>query len=364
MSLNERESAILYAVVSEFIATGEPVGSRTLSNRYGLELSAATIRNVLADLEEKGYLTQPHTSAGRMPTPLAFRLFIDALMRIRRLREEDSERIRELFSSPMGPEARLREAGRLLSELSGNPAVIVRARGEVRRLQRVRFIATKPGELLAVLVFEDSTVENRFIALEGAIDAATLERLHGLLDEGTNGRTLVELSAHLAGLAARASDEIGALGVLGGSLLEGTLVGQKSDPEVIVEGTRTLVDSAENPARLRELMAALDDRKQLVQLLERTAVSTRVEVFLGEERSGERAPFNLVAAGYGREDAGMAGALGVLGPTRMDYPGLVPLVGAMAQALSQELRGGAVGRGTGPETPDPGPSIDRGSTRG
>src|SRR5580692_333792 len=148
-----RTRKILFAVVTEFIASGGPVGSRTLARKYGLELSAASIRNVLSDLEEEGYLKQPHTSAGRVPTDQALRLFIDTLMEVRVVTPEEHRkmgvRFAEIYSQAGDP---LREAGRYLSELSGAAAVIAAPRRELRSLSQLRFIPTRPGQLLAVLV--------------------------------------------------------------------------------------------------------------------------------------------------------------------------------------------------------------------
>lgn len=161
--LPKRARSVLYALVTEFIETGEPVGSRTLSKRSGFSLSPATIRNVLADLEDSGYLAQPHASAGRVPTAAAFRLFIDALMKQRPLPEDEVNRISEHVTElPRGPEF-LKGTGRLLSDLSGAPAVLIRLRSDQRTLVKVRFIRTRPQEILAVLVCSDGTVENRFL---------------------------------------------------------------------------------------------------------------------------------------------------------------------------------------------------------
>src|SRR4051812_8080521 len=165
--LGSRSRRILFAAVTEFIATGDPVGSRTLARKYGLDLSAASIRNVLADLEEAGYLKQPHTSAGRIPTDKALRVFIDTLMEVRAMAPEEQARlgarVSEIYALADDP---LREAGRYLSELSGAAAVIAAPRRELRTLSQLRFIPTRPGQLLAVLVFSDGAVENRFIQIE------------------------------------------------------------------------------------------------------------------------------------------------------------------------------------------------------
>ncbi len=190
--LPKRARSILYAVVTEFIAAGEPVGSRTLVKKYGLDLSAATIRNVLADLEDAGYLTQPHTSAGRVPTEKAFRLFIDALMRVRQLSDDEATRIGELFSEMQPGVQLLRETGRLLSDLTGTAAILMRPRIESRMVVKVRFIPTRPGEVLSVIVLSDGTVENRFINVDGALNDSDLERLHAMLEEGIGGRSLAD----------------------------------------------------------------------------------------------------------------------------------------------------------------------------
>src|SRR6185369_17391550 len=188
--LSQRAKQILYACVTEFVATGEPVGSRTLSKK-GIELSPASIRNVLSDLEELGYLHQPHTSAGRVPTDKAFRLFIDAMMEVRELTELENARILHRFAEiEPGPNF-LRETGKLLSELTGTAAVVVSPKAETLTLKHLRFISTLPGELLAVLVMTDGTVQNRFLKTD--VTDAELQKIHNLLDDVIEGRSLGEL---------------------------------------------------------------------------------------------------------------------------------------------------------------------------
>ncbi len=156
--LSPRAKQILYACITEFVATGEPVGSRTLSKRAGIELSPASIRNVLSDLEELGYLHQPHTSAGRIPTDKAFRLFIDAMMEVRELTHAENALLLQRFSTiEPGPNF-LRETGKLLSELTGTAAVVVSPKHETLTLKHLRFIRTLPGEILAVVVMAILTI--------------------------------------------------------------------------------------------------------------------------------------------------------------------------------------------------------------
>lgn len=325
--------------MTEFIASGEPVGSRTLTKKYGFDLSPATIRNELKDLEDEGYLTQPHTSAGRVPTERAFRLFIDALMRVRELPNQDAARIRELFDTVQPGEDLLRETTELLSDLSGVPAVLLQARSDQRKVQKVRFIPTRPGELLSVLVMTDGTVENRFIPVDPGVGAAQLDRVHNLLDELVEGRTLQDVREHLKRLAREQRDELHGLQKLGESLLGAAVEGATRSKDIIVAGVSRLVDGpgAVDAGRLKDLMLALEDKEELLRLLDRILESPEVQVFLGEDTSRMVGhPVSVVAAPYRRGDAA-GGALGVVGPRRMDYPFLVPLVGATAAAMSRAL---------------------------
>src|SRR5580704_14129207 len=189
--ISGRARQILYAAVTEFVETGQPVGSRTLSKKAGLDLSPATIRNVLSDLEDAGYLQQPHTSAGRVPTDKAFRLFIDALMERRELSPDDAARIRLGFSRLEPGDDFLRETGKLLSDLTGTVALVISPRADTLTLKHLRFIRTNPGELLAVLVMANGTVQNRFVASQ--VTDSDLLRIHNLLDDVIEGRTLGEL---------------------------------------------------------------------------------------------------------------------------------------------------------------------------
>ena len=339
-TLTKRARSVLYAVVTEFIATGEPVGSRTLAKKYGFDLSAATIRNVLADLEDSGYLQQPHTSAGRVPTSAAFRLFIDALMRVRQISTHDAAKIAEWFEDLAPGSDILRETGKLLSELTGVPAVLARPRIETRTLLKVRFIPTKPGELLSVLVLSDGTVENRFISVDKPLSESELERLHNMLEDVAEGRTLAAIREHFANTAKERRDQLALLNELGVSLFSAAIEGGGRSTDVLIEGQSLLLDNPEfsDANHMRDLMRTLQDRERLVLLLDRTLASSRVQVFLGDETSEAMgSPVSLVAAPYRDSQGVPSGAVGIIGPTRMDYPGLIPLVGATAEAMSTAL---------------------------
>jgi len=340
--LTIRSRKILLAVVTEFIATGAPVGSRTLARKYGLDLSAASVRNVLADLEDAGYLKSPHTSAGRIPTDRALRLFIDTLVEVRPLAPEEQaklgKRVAEIYAMADDP---MREAGRYLSELSGTAAVIAAPRTELRALSQLRFIPTRPGQLLAVIVFADGTVENRFIQIEEQPSEPELTRIHNLLADVIEGRSLGEVRDLFA---RRLADERVALDALRRRAFELASratadVARRND--VVIEGQGRLIDLPEytDASRLKKLLRALTDREDLLRILDKVIAAGAVTVFVGSE-AGELGDgdLSLIVAPY-TERGRVAGTVGVLGPTRMDYAKVMPLVDATAAALSEALGG-------------------------
>jgi heat-inducible transcriptional repressor len=337
--LSRRERAILTAVVTEFTATGEPVASRTLAKKYNLDLSPATIRNVLADLEDQGYLSQPHSSAGRVPTEAAFRLFIDALLRLQRLSSDDASRISNALVGLSPGAAMLRSAGRVLSDLTGVAAILVRSPVPERTLAALRFIRTFPGELLGVIVLSDGSVENRFIQVEAGPSEQELERLHNMLEGVVAGRTLGDVRDYFSAKVSEQRDEVRALQQVGVQLLEAAMDAAGERPEVIIEGQTRLIarpefDTAEV---LRNVVRVLDEREQLVELLNQIIETDRVQVFLGKETAQRTGVgVSLVAAPYqslGRP----GGAVGVIGPIAMDFSSVIPLVSATADAMSAAL---------------------------
>jgi heat-inducible transcriptional repressor len=334
--LSQRAKQILYACITEFVATGEPVGSRTLSKK-GIELSPASIRNVLSDLEEWGYLHQPHTSAGRVPTDKAFRLFIDAMMEVRNLTDEENAQILHRFSEiEPGPNF-LRETGRLLSDLAGTAAVVISPRAETMTLKHLRFIRTMPGEVLAVLVMSNGTVQNRFIKAEGDIQENDLQKIHNLLDDVIEGRTLGDLrelfTRRLQTDRVQADSMKKRAFELGEAAVSGAAI---AGADVVIEGRAKLLGlpEFENNAGLKDVVNALDEAEAIVRLIDATVAATGSAVVVGRE-AGDLAGGQLAIVGAAYRNHGRnAGSVGVIGPTRMDYPKVVPLVTATANAMS------------------------------
>jgi heat-inducible transcriptional repressor len=341
--LSARARHVLYHCVTEYVATGEPVGSRTLAKRSGLDLSPASIRNVLSDLEELGFLRQPHTSAGRVPTARAFRLFIDALMHVRAPTTEEEAAIRDTFSAFEPGQNVMRETGKLLSELTGTAAVVLAPRAETLVLKQLRFLRTGPDEVLAVLVMTNGTVHNRFLTV--TVTEAELLRIHNLLDDVVEGRTLGDLrelfERRLQSERVQHDELRSRAFALGGAAVEEAALGQTN---LVIEGQDRLLEKPEfdDPGHVRRLVTALDAREKLIKLLD-LAMQAKGggHVVVGEETEdlggGQLAIVGAPYTALGQA----AGTVGVIGPTRMDYPRVVPLVAATALAMSEFMGRGA-----------------------
>lgn len=332
-----RARKILYAVITEYVASGEPVGSRTLAKRYGLNLSPATIRNVLADLTEAGYLTQPHTSAGRTPTERGFRVFVDALIQVRQVTADDREaileRMRELRP---GVDDLVREAGRLLATIAGAAAVVTRPRSDTEPLSLIRFMVLRPGELLALVITKAGAIQNRVIPAPD-IDDSELERLNNYLEEKVPGRTLHEVRSNLAAEV----DDARELSNRARAIIAAATAGSDAPGEVVIEGHTVLFDRPEfsDPEKIRRYLRTFEEKEQLLSLLDQTLAAGGVQVLIGSETELEDVPdISLISANYRRGGIN-AGAVGIIGPTRMDYGKLVPLVGFTAQVMSDVLDG-------------------------
>jgi heat-inducible transcriptional repressor len=333
--LSHRARQILYAAVTEYVATGEPVGSRTLSKKAGLDLSPASIRNVLSDLEEMGYLMQPHTSAGRIPTDKAFRLFIDALMERREVSPDEHAKILRRFHDMSPGEDIMRETGKLLSDLTGTAAVVVSPRAETLTLKHLRFIRIGADELLAVLVTSNGAVQNRF--LKAKVSEAELTRIHNLLDDVIEGRSLGDLrelfERRLATERVQHDELRRRAFELGGAVVAEA---SNQTADVVIEGQAKLLERPEfaGVGGMKQVVSALDEREHLVKLLDATMQAKGTMVMVGME-AGELGGGHLAIVGASYSEHGRtAGTLGVIGPTRMDYPKVVPLVTATASAMS------------------------------
>lgn len=349
MALDERHRRILFAVVTEHIASGKAVSSRCIAKRYAINLSPATIRNVLSDLEEAELLHQPHTSAGRVPTDAGFRRFVDAMATAGEI--SDAHRtalLRRLQDLEPGADA-VRETGQLLSRLTGTATIIAQPTVAEATLDQLRFMRLSGGRTLAVLVTRSGVVENRVVVTEVAVDDHSLERVNNYLDGLVGGQTLAAVRDQLAVRLASEEVQYQTLRKQAQQMVEATVDGQMERARVVIEGQGALFDRPEfgDAEKIRRYLNAFEEKQKLLELLEQTLLTDGVQVFIGSEAALDDVDDISVISSPYRRDGARVGSFGIVGPTRMDYRKYVPLVGFAADVLSDILDGRQPGSSRG-----------------
>ncbi|CAG1014798.1 Heat-inducible transcription repressor HrcA [Rhizobiaceae bacterium] len=345
-ALDSRSREIFRQIVDSYLKDGEPVGSRSLSRLLPQSLSPATVRNVMSDLEQLGLIYAPHISAGRLPTQKGLRFFVDAFMEIGDLSDEERRVIEaQVKASGSAPslEHMLTEASQMLSGLSRGAGLVVAAKNEVA-LKHIEFIQLEPTKALAVLVSQAGDVENRVIELPAGVTASQLHEASNFLNAHIRGRTLAEARAEIARLKMETQTALDALSRAlvekGLAVWAGDSVG--SAARLIVRGRANLLENVTARADidlLKHLFEDLENQDGLLQLLDLAEQGSGVRIFIGSENklfslSGS----SLVVAPYRDADARIVGALGVIGPTRLNYARIVPMVDYTAQLISRLLR--------------------------
>ena len=336
--LDTRARRLLRTLIAQYLIDGEPVGSRTLSRSSGLDVSPATIRNVMADLEEAGLLASPHTSAGRIPTPRGLRLFVDSLIELQPLPRDEMVRLqRELPPGPTTVRDLVGNASVLLSAMTHFAGVVTVPRQTDFPLRHIDFVPLPDARVLVILVFSDNQVQNRVIQLAKPVEARELEQAANYINEHFVGLRVDDIRAHLLRELREASSELHQLLAKAVELAASSFAPQ--DEDVLVSGQTNLMAYAElgNLDRLRELFEAFQKKNELLQLMETCAKAPGVRLFIGEE-SGFAAldGCSVVTASYGAQGR-LLGAVGVIGPTRMAYDRVIPVVQATARLLSDAL---------------------------
>ena len=342
--LSERPREVFRHLVEAFLASGEPVGSRTLSQRLPLTLSPASIRNVMADLEAMGLLYAPHTSAGRVPTEKGLRLFVDGLLEVGDL-EPQERRIIEARMTESGQrlEDVLTQATSLLSGLSRCAGLVVTAKQDQAPLKHVEFVHVGPGKALVIMVSGDGQVENRVIDTPPGLPVSALVEASNYLNARLTGRTLETARSEI--LAELESDRAMLDSLTGKIVAEGlaTLAepGGKDDKVLIVRGTSHLLDSVEAQAdieRVRTLFDDIERKADLIRLLELAKDGDGVRIFIGSEnRLFSLSGSSIVAAPYANAAGKIVGVIGVLGPTRLNYGRIIPMVDHTAKVIGRLL---------------------------
>lgn len=317
------------------------MSSRRIAKRYGFNLSPATIRTVLADLEEEDFVHQPHTSAGRVPTDLGLRCFVDAMA----LAGDISDAHRTVLLSRLrglepGADA-IRETGQLLSSLTGTATIITRPAVADAVLEQLRFVRVAGERTLAVLVMRSGSIENRVVATTVDVDEMALERVNNYLEEIVSGRTLAGVRDLLAARIACEQGHYELLRQQAQEIVAATVTEEDETPRVWIEGQGALFGRPEfgDAEKIRGYLGAFEEKQKLLELLEQTLAADGVCVFIGSEAAlTEVQDISVISSSYRRDGSGV-GSLGIVGPTRIDYTRFVPLVGFATDLLSDLLDG-------------------------
>jgi heat-inducible transcriptional repressor len=337
--LDERARRVLAAIVRDYIQSGEPIGSHAIARRPEVDVSSATVRAVMADLEEMGYLEKPHTSSGRIPTSRGYRYYVDALLRVKPPLPEERERIerRAHEGAQEGIDALMANASRVLHSLTRHAGVIAAPRPQSERLSRIEFLPLREGRALAVLVSRSGAVHNRLLTLPDRASAAELESAAGYLNSLIEGKTLAEAQACLRAELERDRRQLSEL--QSRALALGAQAVQVEAPAVHIEGQSSLLEEkalGQDLDKIRALFRALEEKQQLLHVLDRTLEAEELRIFIGAESGIVEPDLAIVAAPY-RLKGEVVGALGVIGPTRMDYSRVIPLVELTARTVGLTL---------------------------
>jgi heat-inducible transcriptional repressor len=344
--LNDRSREIFRQIVESYLVTGEPVGSRNLSRIIPMALSPASIRNVMADLEAAGLIFAPHTSAGRLPTETGLRFFVDAMMEIGDVGAEERSRIEaQMKAAASGHtlETALTEASTMLSGVSRGAGVVVTSKSNAR-LKHIEFVRLDPTRALVVLVSEDGSVENRLLDLPVGLPASALIEAGNFLNARIRGRTLVDIRREIENRRGEMEKE---LDTLTAKLVEAglaTTVGTAGSRQLIVRGQANLLDdlrAVEDLDRIRLLFADLETQTDVIDLLSRAEGGEGVRIFIGSENKlFSMSGSSMIAAPFRDGSQKIVGVLGVIGPTRLNYARIVPMVDYTAKVISRILEQG------------------------
>ncbi len=341
---SERAQYLLRVLIQRFIQDGQPVGSRTLSKDSGVALSPATIRNVMADLEELGLICAPHTSAGRVPTPQGYRLFVDSLVRYKAPKDGDIRQLRQqLHDQQDDPDALLGSVSKMLSHITSMAGVVTVARGQQAVLRQIEFLSLSDNRVLVILVINDKEVQNRIMHTDRVYTNSELQQAANFVNENYVGADLANIRSRLVADLDETRNSMNQamhdIVTVAQSAMEGAVPG---DGEFVIKGETNLMSFAElsDVDTLRRLFDAFSRKRFMLDLLDRSINASGVQVFIGEESGyGILDDISVVSAPYQAED-GHVGVLGVIGPTRMAYDRVVPIVDITAKLLGSALRPG------------------------
>lgn len=341
--LNQRDQEILNLLISEYISSAMPVGSKVLSERFGSKLSSASVRNVLADLEEHGYLTHPHTSAGRMPTEKGFRYYVDSLLAMRNPSEREIELIRAKFEgTEPGVNSLLNRTSTILSSLSHYASLVMIPGLSESIFKYMEFLPLSRGRLLGISVTKDGVVQNRVVEIGEELNYSDLEKINNYCNKVFYGLTLADACKKVSTELVEAEAAYDKL-LTKALIMSKEVLSARPDGELIIDGEARLLETPEfdDIDKVRQLMGMLEEKRMMLKVLERTMEAGEIQIFVGSESHFKGIDFCSVVAAPYKRGKDLLGIVGVIGPKRMDYSRAISVVDCTSQLLSELLENGA-----------------------
>jgi heat-inducible transcriptional repressor len=339
-STDDRRFEVLRAIVADYVATKEPVGSKVLVERHNLGVSSATVRNDMAVLEAEGYITQPHTSSGRVPTDKGYRQFVDRIAEVKPLSPQERAAIMRFLEEGVDLDDVLRRGVRLLAQLTRQVAMVQYPTISASTVRHLEIVALTPARLLLVLITDTGRVDQRIVELGDTVSDEKLVRIRSLLGVAVDGKRLPVASSAVVDLAVEAPPDLRDAMIRISTVLVESLVEHREE-RLVLGGTANLTASAADfgvfPGSLRSVLEALEEQVVVLKLLAASQHPGTVTVQIGEETQVEQMRgTSVVSTGYGTAST-VFGGMGVLGPTRMDYPGTISAVAAVARYIGEVL---------------------------
>ncbi|WP_291321042.1 heat-inducible transcriptional repressor HrcA [Desulfonatronospira sp.] len=340
MNLDQRQADVLFTIVRSYIQSGRPVGSRTVSRKSSLNLSPASIRNIMADLAEEKFIEQPHTSAGRIPSTKGFRYYLDSRLDVEPISGEVEKNIKASLSR-VGPDLTqtLSQASKVLSSLSKQICLVITPSQQNIRWKHIDFILLRPGLVMSILVMEGGLVQNKVVSVQTDITADDLEKFSNYLNEHYQGKTLQQVRAGIVTQMQKARKQFDHLYQ---NALK--LARESFDPgnnrQVYVDGTHYLFQDTDftDLSKMREVFKLLEERSKLLKLLDNTLESDGLSILMGREQDLEElSDYAVISSPYSLQDDSL-GYVSIIGPTRMNYSRIIPAVDLTARILSQIFR--------------------------
>ncbi|SHJ19346.1 heat-inducible transcription repressor HrcA [Malonomonas rubra DSM 5091] len=337
--LNERSQNILEAIVEDYIASAEPVGSRAITKRHSFNLSPASVRNVMSDLEDMGFLCSPHTSAGRIPTEKGFHYYIDSLLKVRHLSKDEERKLLKSYRfQGMKMEDVMQEVGRVMSGLSNYTGLVMAPKFASTVFRQIEFIRLSHGRLLVIYVSETGLVQNKVIECPDDLSQRELEQINNYLNHELTGLNIHDVREKIS---SELKDERSRFDQLRRQALSlsSKALQEEADDLVYVSGTSLMLEQPEfsTPEKMKRIIQALESKKTLIDLLDRGQAAAGVQIFIGSQSQlTELEGCSLVTSTFSNQK-GAIGTLGVIGPMRMSYSQVIPIVDFTAQMVSRIL---------------------------